>query len=184
MGRRSSPKRVEELDDSVFSFRHHIVEHIDDVVVVLRAVLDDLLDGDVELLVVPDDLRDILLDVVRVFLRDDDILSFFIVLRADDIPFFFSSFSLCMMAIFPCLPSVSICRTPCLLSSVTSSPCRTLCLVVEATTVTGAEPAEPSSFSVVWVTTVDGAEPTEPAGAEPAEPSSFMGVNSARLMGA
>ena len=90
-GRHNCPKCVEELVDFFFSFGHHILEHIDDVVVVLRAVLDHLLDGDVELLVVPDDLRDILLDVVRVLLilRDDDIPSFFIVLRADDIPFFF-----------------------------------------------------------------------------------------------
>ena len=73
------------------SFHHHTTEHIDDVVVFLHAVLDDLLDGVVELLVVPNHLRDVLVDVVHVLLellRGDDI-PFFELLRGDDIPLFF-----------------------------------------------------------------------------------------------
>ena len=88
-GRRSCPKHVEELVDLLFSFRHHILEHIDDVVVVLRAGLDDLLNGGVELLVVPDRLRDVLVDVVHVDILLGGDIPFFELLRGDDITCFF-----------------------------------------------------------------------------------------------
>ena len=58
--------RVEELDDSFLALHHHVVEHVDDIVLILDAVLGDLLDGVVELLVVLDNLRDVIVDVVRV----------------------------------------------------------------------------------------------------------------------
>ena len=82
--------RVEELDDFFMSLHHHVVEHVDDIVVVIDALLDDLLDGVAELLVVPDDVRDVLVDVVHVLLellRDGDI-SVFELLVVDDIPIF------------------------------------------------------------------------------------------------
>ena len=44
----------------------HIVEHADDVVVAPVVVLHDPVDGDLELLDVPDGLRDVLVDVMRV----------------------------------------------------------------------------------------------------------------------
>ena len=69
--------RVEELLDSFFSLHHHVLENVDDVVVVLGAVLDDLADGVLELLVVPDDLRKVLVDVMHVLelhvVRETDI---------------------------------------------------------------------------------------------------------------
>ena len=87
---------------------NHIVEHVDDVVVALAVVLHDPVDGDLELLDVPCDLRDVLVDVMRV-------LGLLLLLEVD-IPFVISfSSSLFFMSIFPCL-----------LSSVTSSPWRTL----------------------------------------------------------
>ncbi len=66
------------------SFHHHDVEHVDDVVLVLDAVLGDLVDGVLELLGAPDDLRDDLLDVMHVieFLVILDLL----VVRNDDFP--------------------------------------------------------------------------------------------------
>ena len=82
--------RVEELDDLFFSFYHHVVEHVDNIVVVLDAFLDDALDGVVELLVVPDGLRDVLVDVVHVLLEllRDGYIPFFELLRDGDITFF------------------------------------------------------------------------------------------------
>ena len=71
---------VDKLCDSFFPFLHHVVEHVDDVAFASGAVLtffSDLGDGVLELLDVPDDLRDVLVDVVHVLLllviRDDDI---------------------------------------------------------------------------------------------------------------
>ena len=64
-GRRSGPMHVHELHDLFFSSHHHVVEHVDDIVLVIDIVLGDLVDGDLEL-VVPDDIRDILVDIMRV----------------------------------------------------------------------------------------------------------------------
>jgi hypothetical protein len=55
-----------ELVESFFTFLDHIVEHVDDVVVALAVVLHDPVDGDFELLDAPGDLRDVLVDVMRV----------------------------------------------------------------------------------------------------------------------
>ena len=78
-GRCGSPKRVEELGDSFFVLHHDVVEHVDDIVLFVDAVLGDPDDGVVELLGIPDDLRDIILNVVHIFLvhRDNDIPPFF-----------------------------------------------------------------------------------------------------------
>ena len=75
--------RVEELHDSFCCLHHYVGGHVDDIVVVLDVVLDDHVDGVRELLVVPDDLRDILVDVMHVLellvvlglleVRDDDV---------------------------------------------------------------------------------------------------------------
>ena len=78
--------RVEELLESFFSFLDHVVQHGDGVVLVLAIVLDDPVDGVLELLVVADDVQDILVDVVHVFffllvLGDDMPLSFFLILN-------------------------------------------------------------------------------------------------------
>ena len=63
-------------------FLHRVVEHVDDVGFASGAVLTlfclyDLVHDVLELLVVPDDIRDVLVDVVHVLLllviRDDDI---------------------------------------------------------------------------------------------------------------
>ena len=55
----------------------HVVKHGDDVDLAFAVVLDDPVDGVLELLVVPDGLRDVLVDVVRALCllvtRDDDI---------------------------------------------------------------------------------------------------------------
>ncbi len=65
-GRLSSPMRVEELLESFFSLPHHVPEHVDSIVVVLGVVLDDLVDGVLELLVVLDVLLGDLVDGVHV----------------------------------------------------------------------------------------------------------------------
>ena len=78
--------RVEELLESFFSFTDHVVQHGDDVVLVPIVRLGDLVDGVLELLVVPDDVQDILVDAVHVLglllvvLGDDMPLSFFLIL--------------------------------------------------------------------------------------------------------
>ena len=68
----------------------HIVEHADDVVVALAIVLHDPVDGDLELLVVLDNLRNILVDVMRVLglllLLDVDIPVYFLFVLDVDIP--------------------------------------------------------------------------------------------------
>ena len=89
--------RDEELLDPFSSFLDHVVQHVDDVVVLAIVLLGDLVDGVLELLVVPDGVRDILLDVD---------IPFFELLR--DIPMF-SNFSFSVTAIFPFL--LSPCRT-------------------------------------------------------------------------
>ena len=61
--------RDEELLDPFSSFMDHVVQHVDDVAVLAIVLLGDLVDGVLELLVVPDDVRDILLDVDIPFFR-------------------------------------------------------------------------------------------------------------------
>ena len=100
--------RVDKLLESFFSFLHHVVKHVDDVVVDPVFVLQDRVDGDLELLDVPDGLRDVLVDVMRVL----DLL----LLLEVDIP----------VCLSPVRPPCSSCRYTRLLSSVTSSPWRTL----------------------------------------------------------
>ncbi len=58
---------VHELLDPFFSLNHHVVKHVDDVVLVVDIVLVDLVDGVLELVVVPDNLRDMFVDVMHVF---------------------------------------------------------------------------------------------------------------------
>ena len=55
--------RDEEFLDPFSSFLDHVVQHVDDVVVLAVAFFEGLIGSVLELLVVPDDVRDILLDV-------------------------------------------------------------------------------------------------------------------------
>ena len=75
---------------SFLSLLHHVVEHVDDVALVLDAVLGDLVDGCLELLVVPDDIRDVLVDVMHVLglllLLDVDIPCYSLFVLDVDIP--------------------------------------------------------------------------------------------------
>ncbi len=50
---------VHELLDPFLSFNHHVVKHVGDVVLVVDIVLVDLIDGVLELVVVPDNLLDV-----------------------------------------------------------------------------------------------------------------------------
>ena len=85
--------RDEELLDPFSSFMDHVVQHVDDVAVLAIVLHGDLVDGVLELLVVPGDVRDILLDVDIPFFELLHDISFFelLLLRDGDIPF--SSFS-------------------------------------------------------------------------------------------
>jgi hypothetical protein len=97
-GRQSSPIRILELIESFFSFLDHIVEHVDDVVVALAVVLHDPVDGDLELLDVPGDLRNVLVDVMRV-------LGLLLLLEVD-IPFCYLLFVLLVLHVDIPLSSV------------------------------------------------------------------------------
>ena len=59
--------RVEELLESFSSFLDHVVQHDDDVVVLAIVLLGDLVDGVLELLVVPDYVGDVHVDMPFVF---------------------------------------------------------------------------------------------------------------------
>ena len=123
---------VHELNDYFFSFHHHVVEHVDDIILVIDIVLGDLVDGVLELVVVLDDLRDMFVDVVRVF----ELLVVLDLLVDDDMPL--SSLSNPLSCLILSNPLSYL-----FLSNIV--PCRT-CSVVKATTGTGAEPVEPFSF--------------------------------------
>ena len=90
--------RVHELHDLFFPLHHHVVEHADDIVLVIDDVLGDLLDGVLELVGVPDDLLDALVDIVFVLVFLVDLP----VVRDGDIPL--SSFSNPLSYMFLTIP--------------------------------------------------------------------------------
>ena len=91
--------RVHERHDIFFIHHHHVVEHVDDIVLVIDVVvLGDVLDGVLDLVGVPDDLRDALVDIVLVL----GLLVDLPVVRDADIPL--SSFSSPLSYLFLTIP--------------------------------------------------------------------------------